>query len=709
MSDKRNPVEVIKDISLLYELSLSVGRSLNLRTECDVFLKTLMARKDLAYSSVWIKNEYLPDEEDKGYATLVYANPEFRIKNTCIPLSHPLFTKLKDKEFLSLASSDDDFSGLITEKGIDKGVFTIFTLGNIGLLKIFSVTRKTSFEERELNQLRDVVSKFTISLEGCLLHKRVIREITERKQAEEDLVKYRRHLEELVKERTEALEVEKERLAVTLASIGDGVIATDTKGKIGLINKVAEGLTGWRQKEAVGKPLAEVFHIINEQTRERGEDPVRKVLEAGKAVGLINNTALIARDGTERALANSGAPIRKDSNIIGVVLVFRDITEKRKMEEELVKIQKLESIGILAGGIAHDFNNILTAILGNISLAKMYGKPEDKGFDKLTLAENASLRAKDLTGQLLAFARGGAPIKRPASIAELLKDTAGFILSGSNVKYQFSISDSLWPIECDVRQISQVINNLILNARDAMPEGGIIKVKAENIIVEAQSALPLQEGNYLKISIQDQGSGISKEILPKIFDPFFSTKHKRSGLGLAVSFAVIKRHQGYIYVTSKVGIGTTFDIYLPATEVGITIKEKETDEIVRGEGKILLMDDEEDIRKVTSGLLKAVGYEVDFAKDGAEAIEIYKKAKESAQPFKAVILDLTVPGSVGGRVAIRELIEFDPEVKAIVSSGYSTDPIMAGFREYGFSGVVVKPYKITELSQILHRVIIGDR
>jgi PAS domain S-box-containing protein len=532
---------------------------------------------------------------------------------------------------------------------------------------------------------------FLVSSEPMERNIVTISDITWRKQAEKVLAE------------------EKERLAVTLRSIGDGVICTDTAGIILLTNKVAEELTGWPEKEALGKPLAEVFHIINEKTRRVCENPVERVLETGGVVGLANHTVLISRDGNERVLADSGAPIRgKDGVVVGVVLVFRDITERQKMEKELQKVEKLESIGILAGGIAHDFNNILTAILGNISLAKIYVKPDEaKVIERLTEAEKASLRAKDLTQQLLTFSKGSAPVKKLTSISELIKDSAGFALRGSNVRCEFSIPDDLWPVEVDEGQINQVINTLIINADQAMPEGGVIKVRAENIMAEETRGLALKSGRYIKLSIKDQGIGITMDSLPKVFDPYFSTKHKGSGLGLATAYSIIKNHDGQIIVESELGAGTTFYVYLPASEKEIVTREEVEERLLVGKGKVLLMDDEEIVRKVAGEMLKSIGYEVSFARDGAEAIELYKEARKSSKPFDVVVMDLTVPGGMGGKEAIKRLLEIDPEVKAIVSSGYSNDPIMADFKKYGFSGVVAKPYKVKELSKTLHRVRMG--
>lgn len=340
-----------------------------------------------------------------------------------------------------------------------------------------------------------------------------------------------------------------------------------------------------------------------------------------------------------------------------------------------------------------------------IMLAKIYTQPGDEIFERLKEAENASLRARDLTQQLLTFSRGGAPIKKTAVISKLLEDTTLFALTGSNVRCEFFITGDLWPVEVDEGQVSQVINNLIINAGHAMPKGGVINVRAENIVLDAKQSLPLKEGKYIKISIEDQGVGISKEHLKQIFDPYFTTKQKGSGLGLATAYSVIKRHDGYVQVESELEVGTTFNIYLPASLKKILMEKELRERIHTGKGKILVMDDEEIVREVAGEMIKVLGYEVEFAKDGAEAIELYKKAKESAQPFEAIIMDLTIPGGMGGKKTIQELIKIDPEIRAIVSSGYSNDPVMADYRKYGFRGIVAKPYKLKELGEILYNVI----
>ncbi len=328
-------------------------------------------------------------------------------------------------------------------------------------------------------------------------------------------------------------------------------------------------------------------------------------------------------------------------------------------------MERLNVLGHVAAGIAHDFNNVLATILVNVSLAK-YAKSEDEISEVLTTIEKVSIKAKDLTQQLLTFSSGGAPIKETISISELIKDSVGFALRGSNVKCEFSFPDGLLAVEVDEGQISQVINNLIINADQAMPHGGTIKMRAENVTVGAKGALPLQEGKYIKTCVADQGIGIAQEHLDKIFDPFFTTKQEGSGLGLTTSYSIVTNHDGYISVESELGVRTTFHIYLPATSKEIQIKEDVEEKPLAGKGKILIMDDEEDIRESLSQILTHFGYEAQFAEDGAAAIKLYKQAQKSGQPFDAVIMDLTVPGGIGGKEAIRKLLEIDPEVKAIV-------------------------------------------
>ncbi|MBD3181491.1 PAS domain S-box protein [Candidatus Poribacteria bacterium] len=510
---------------------------------------------------------------------------------------------------------------------------------------------------------------------------------------------------------TNSLAAEKERLRVTLRSISDGVISTDRQGKILLMNEVAENLTGYDENQAYGTHISNIFHIITENSGQECEDPVKRVLQSGKTVDLSDDLSsdvlLVDKSGKEVVISGSAAPIHdKQNEIIGIVIVFHDITEQRKLEEELLKSQKLESIGLLAGGIAHDFNNILTGIMGNISLARMFKDPE-KVKTRLLEAEKSSIRAKGLTNQLLTFAKGGSPVKKEVYISDIIKDSINFALHGSKLDCKISLPDNLKTVSIDIGQIQQAIGNIILNAEQAMPEGGKIEVYAKNIIAGEENLPDSEDSKYIKISIKDNGMGISKEHLPYIFDPYFSTKQKGSGLGLAVCYSIIKKHDGFIKVNSKLGEGTVLNIYLPAVEKSTEYKKQSPEkEFESGTKKILIMDDEEVIRDISTAMITRMGYEVKATANGQEAITAYKFAARSGNPFDLVILDLTVAGGMSGKETIRELSIIDPDVKAVVSSGYSSDPIVSKYRDFGFVGVISKPFKFEDLQKAINTFLV---
>ena len=506
-----------------------------------------------------------------------------------------------------------------------------------------------------------------------------------------------------------ALAAEKENLDVTLRSIGDGVITTDTEGNIALLNKVAEEVTGWTQEEVYGKKLSEVLSLLNLKTREPIKNPVEKVLGSGTVIELATSVFFINRNNSKRTIDLNAAPIKDaDNNVVGVVLAFRDITEKRKMEEELAKAQKLESLGILAGGIAHDFNNILTGILANISFAKVYAGENEESLKRLREAEKACFRAESLTQQLLTFAKGGMPIKQTVAIDKLIEGSVTFALRGSNVSAQFDIAGDLWPAEIDEGQVNQVFNNLVINADQAMPGGGKLTVSATNIEVNPGSNIPLENGRYVKIAFKDQGIGMSKEHQKKIFDPYFTTKQKGSGLGLATSYSIIKNHGGHILVKSRPNHGSTFHLYLPAApESAVTKVEKELEVKLNGSGSILILDDEEIIVEIVERMLEHIGYTVQSASEGSEAVKLYEESLTNGHPFDMVILDLTIPGGMGGKETVEKLRKIDPNVNAVVSSGYSNDPVLSNYREYGFKHYLTKPFNLEQLSKVLYEVMNG--
>jgi PAS domain S-box-containing protein len=481
------------------------------------------------------------------------------------------------------------------------------------------------------------------------------------------------------------------------------IIAEDGILKFG--NRQAAELSGYTHEEFMLRRIIEFIH----------PDDRRMILEhyrrqiSGMVVSNIYVFRFICKSGNTKWVEASVARITWEGRP-ATLNFLTDVTDRRRLEDERQRVAKLESVGLLAGGIAHDFNNLLTAILGNISLASMEAKPGSEMQNSLGQAEKASLRAKDLTKQLLTFSKGGAPVKTLASLPELLRDTAGFALRGSNVKCNFSIPPDLWYAEIDEGQVSQVIHNLVINAQQALPTGGAIELIAQNMALSETLSLgrglPLDAGNYIRISVADHGSGIPAENMEKIFDPFFTTKNKGSGLGLATSFSIARRHSGHLSVESELGVGSTFYLYLPASTQKATTKQdtkKATKPV--GKGRILVMDDEKGVREVAGRMLKHIGYDdVEFAADGAGAVRQYKAAMESGRPFSAAILDLTVPGGMGGKETIRKLLKIDSSIKAIVSSGYADDSVMADYRDHGFSGMVIKPYTLDELGKALHNV-----
>ncbi len=515
-----------------------------------------------------------------------------------------------------------------------------------------------------------------------------------------------RELEEENRERKkaeEALAAEKERLSVTLRSIGDGVITTDVSGNVIFLNKVAEHITGWPNSEAATRPISEIFHVINEGSREKPDYSILQIINDGQIID-SRDLILINRDGQEINITSNGAPIlNADSEIIGAVLVFRDITEFLKTEKELLKVTKLESVGILAGGIAHDFNNILAAILGNINLALFDKTLQDKTRELLAAAEKASLRAKDLTQQLLTFARGGDPVKEVSSLETVIKDSANFVLHGDKVACHFTIPDDLWLVEIDKGQISQVIQNIVLNGSHAMPEGGIITISAENVHAGDYPFLNTnKDAGFVKIAIKDCGIGMSPHIMEKIFDPYYSTKKEGNGLGLAITQSITMKHNGHLTVESTPGIGSTFALFLPASGK-IEAKSQGTTATSAQpfRARILLMDDEEMVLQVAKEMLTLLGHEVTLSKHGEEAIQCYRESIEKDAVFDLIIMDLTIPGGMGGKEAVKEILILDPTARIIVSSGYSNDPVMAKYSEYGFCAAIVKPYILKDLSRTI--------
>lgn len=587
---------------------------------------------------------------------------------------------------------------------------TLLGVGSLILLTIllFHANRRRKQSEDLLRRAHDrlemIVADRTKDLSE--LNERLRDDIESRRRTEEELKRTNRELTREVEARKSAERASSQSVSLlraTLESTDDGILVVDKKGRI----------VDWNRR------FLELWRIPDELILSRDDDQaLAYVLEQlmdpdgflDKVRALYNRPEeesidiLHFKDG--RIFERYSRPQYLNNRIVGRVWSFRDITERKKMEEEILKAQKLESLGVLAGGIAHDFNNLLTGILGNISLAKMSSDPAGKVHTRLEDAERACKQTRGLTGQLLTFAKGGAPIKKLDSISRIIMDSAEFVLRGSNVRCEFHLPEDLWSVEVDVGQMSQVVNNLIINADQSMPDGGVITVRAENIVISSDNLLSLQEGKYIHILVTDQGTGIPEENRTKIFDPYFTTRKSGSGLGLASVYSIIMKHDGHVSVESAPGTGTTFHLYLPALEQTLM---KDTDQPENrknqlGKGRLLFLDDEPLVRQTARDILEFLGYQVDLCEDGTDALRLYQEAMETGRPYAVVFMDLTIPGGMGGKTAMKKLLEIDPDVKGIVTSGYSNDPILAYYREYGFCGVVEKPFSLDALSEILERV-----
>jgi len=505
---------------------------------------------------------------------------------------------------------------------------------------------------------------------------------------------------------------ESERLRVTLQSMGDAVLAVNIKGRVVLMNRVAEELIGRNRDECLGQPVHELVRISSLDGDEQAVDPLLWIEDRGKEQSRSRDLQLLVDDDDKRVVTVRGSRLIDSGRLLlGAVLVIRDVTSQRRMEEALVRGQKLESVGVLAGGIAHDFNNLLTAIVGNLSLARLVSSPGDAHYQNIEDAEKASLRARELTQQLLTFSRGGSPVKEPVNLKELVRESAQFVARGSRVRLRFTFDDELWPVQVDRGQIGQVVDNLVINSIQAMPDGGFVDIFLENHHAGSDDLLPLAGTRYVRIAVQDHGPGISKKHQDRVFDPYFTTKEAGNGLGLAICFSIVNKHGGYITLESEPGRGTTFYVYLAAVDFVETRPKqsgREQPALQTGSGhRVLVMDDEEIVCSVVSRMLEILGYETETSSDGEGAIRLYSQALEEGTGYAVVIMDLTIPGGMGGVEAVGRLLAIDPTARIIVSSGYSNHEVMANYKKYGFAGVVAKPFRISDLGRVLKEVLEG--
>ncbi len=510
-----------------------------------------------------------------------------------------------------------------------------------------------------------------------------------------DLIKTK---EELTARNIQLFE-EKERFNRVLESINDAVIVTDKKAVILLVNNATCNLLNKEYHELIGKDIMTILDLDCKQSVNFTFNTIIEILQQKS----ISNECILHVGGVSYNIELYILPLKDQmNNITGTIVVLRDITQKKIIEDHIARTSKLESVGLMAAGIAHDFNNILTSIVGNLSIAKNKIHESSELYHYINDAEKASFKAKELTQQLLTFAKGGAPVKKVTSLSTMFKDIVTFVLRGSGVESKFIIDDNLYNVEVDEGQISQVIQNIVINAREAMHDHGLLKIYAQNVTDDDPVKAIIGNGKSIRISIEDNGPGIQNGIIEKIFDPYYTTKPRGTGLGLTVVYSIIKRHGGYIFVDSQPGRGARFDIYLRATEKNIEVIEDEGNEIsVIGKGKVLVLEDDENIQFILRTMLEELGYEVDIACDGDEAYQKYLIAKESQHNYSFAIMDLTIPGKKGGKDTITQIRKLDNELKVIVSSGYSNDPVMSNYKDYGFNGILPKPYRFDDLKRII--------
>ena len=504
---------------------------------------------------------------------------------------------------------------------------------------------------------------------------RRIRALAERNQA-------RAELQEAVRKMTDILE-----------KTSDGFFAVDRDWKFTFVNRQAEKLLDRHREDLIGKDF---WVELPEFTREAFEKNYRRAMSEQVAVEFEASDAS-GKVWFELLAYPSGG---------GVSVFLRDVTDRKRVEEERLTTGKLESLGTLAGGIAHDLNNLLTVISGNIGLAQIEapGSPANL-LSFLSRAGEAAQHAAQLSNQLLTFSKGGTPLKRVVSISDLVTQAAEFSLHGSNLRSDLDIQAGLWRSPVDPAQIEQVINALIINAREAMPSGGIVRVSARNLEIDANSGLPIRPGRYVQVQVADNGRGIQKRLVTKIFDPYFTTKSTGTGLGLSISYSVVKKHGGLLHLERTSADGSTFTFYLPATDSEPPVPEAtlENEIFSFNHQRVLVMDDEAAIRDLTSELLGTLGYKVTTAPDGAEALKKYELAMRTGETFQAVILDATIRGGMGGVATMERLRDLDPNVTAIICSGYSDDAALAEFLTYGFRAALPKPFTRHELANVLQR------
>jgi PAS domain S-box-containing protein len=577
--------------------------------------------------------------------------------------------------------------------------FTLITVG-IVIFSLFLLSRLNRMLKRDFNVFISFFDRAALSDEPVERDKVQFDELDRMAEYANRMLADRKRAEE-------ALKASEERYSAIFHEARDGIVLIEAEtGRIADCNPQFEEMTGRSLSDLRQMKIWEIRPPDKVEMAKEKFPEVREKGHGGSADFEIQKPdgAVVPTEFVSKRVDF------QDKNL--VLSVARDITERKQAEETLQKMERLRSIGTLAGGIAHDFNNILMGLFGNIAIAKEDLPKDHPGLKALEGAENSISRAIGLTKQLLTFAKGGAPVTARVRMDRLVEEVIRFDLSGSNVKPVFELADGLWLAEVDKGQIQQVLSNLTVNAKQAMPDGGHLYVRLENANISGNAVSGLDPGRYVRIALTDEGIGIDPKHLDRIFDPYFTTKQAGHGLGLATVYSIIDKHGGCIGVDSQLGKGTTVTLYLPASE-SQQLQETEQPEAARTKmertARILVMDDEETIRNLVTKMLEKVGHSVETADDGKQAIQMCKESMESGNPFDVVIMDLTIPGGMGGKEAVRDILRINPGIRAIVSSGYANDPVMANYAAYGFRGVIAKPYTSTKLLEVMSKVLQNQR
>jgi len=625
-----------------------------------------------------------------------FKESEKKFRNIFESLQDVYFKTSLTGEILMVSPSMEKISGFSVDELVSQNVDRMYHNIDDRQAMVDRILEHTMIRDYKLKLRKKDYETYWVSINADLFYDNkktpmgitgILRDITQQKETEEKLTKREERFREMAR------------------LLPYGIVETDIDLNITYTNQAGFDLLGYTQKDIDnGLKSIDILHPDDwEKLLQRVE------MHLNQEPTDPSEYRMYKKDGTCLVILFNSNAIFNNGKAIGFRGSMVDLTEIKQLQKEIIRTQKLESTGLLAGGIAHDFNNILLGLFGNLSMAKNELASTSEAYKLIEEAEKSMSRAKDLTTQLLTFAQGGDPVKKDITLDQIVRETALFHLAGSNIKFNMEKPESLWQIHADKGQIGQVISNLVINARQAMPNGGQLFIKFENAAISGNKFSSFELDQYVKLSVSDQGIGISEEYLEKIFDPYFTTKQDGSGLGLAIVHSIILKHQGYISVNSSPGQGTTFVIYLPGVEKtdqsNNTENENKQSQKRIKPCRILVMDDDPLVRDVSTRMLSTLGHAVDLCEDGQSAIALYQKAMTTSKPYDLAILDLTIPGGLGGKDTIKKLLTIDPDIRVVVASGYSNDPVMANYKKYGFKAMATKPYTVEKIESILFQAL----